>query len=119
VAAEGGTTVALDLDLTEDLRREGTAREVVRLVQDARKAAGLDVTDRISLSVQTEAEVAAAVDAHSRYVMEETLAADLSLDAAAADGAGHVAEGAVDGVPVRIRLSRATGDDRPGDGSKP
>ncbi len=108
VAAEGGTTVALDLDLTDDLRREGMAREVVRLVQDARKAAGLDVSDRIWLAVQTQGEVATALYAHSRYVMEETLASELSFGPG--DGADHEAEGTVDGVPVRIGLSRSAAD---------
>ena len=49
VATDGGETVALDLELTPELRRAGTVREVVRLVQDARKASGLDVSDRIEL----------------------------------------------------------------------
>ena len=51
VASDGGLTVALDLDLDEDLRREGVARELVRVIQDARKDAGLDVSDRIQLGV--------------------------------------------------------------------
>jgi len=61
VAAEGGVTVALDLELDDDLRREGLARELVRAVQDARKAAGLDVTDRIRLWVDGSREVGRAL----------------------------------------------------------
>ena len=49
VASEGDVTVALELEVTPELRREGLARELVRMIQDARKAAGLEVTDRISL----------------------------------------------------------------------
>jgi isoleucyl-tRNA synthetase len=49
VAAAGGETVALDLELTDDLRRAGAVREVIRLVQEARKAQGFDVSDRIEL----------------------------------------------------------------------
>src|SRR5262249_12785058 len=49
VAADAGETVALDLDITPELRREGLAREIIRLVQDARKADGLEVTHRITL----------------------------------------------------------------------
>jgi len=52
VATDEGTTVALELELTPELKREGLAREVVRLVQDARKAAGLDVSDRIVLGLE-------------------------------------------------------------------
>ena len=49
VAAAGGETVALDLTVTGELRAEGHAREVVRLIQEARKSAGLDVSDRIAV----------------------------------------------------------------------
>ena len=49
VAADAGETVALETQITAELRREGLAREVIRLIQDARKADGLDVSDRISL----------------------------------------------------------------------
>ena len=53
VASDGGETVALEITITPELRREGLAREVVRLVQDARKSDGLDVSDRISLRWST------------------------------------------------------------------
>ena len=49
VVTAAGETVALDLTITEELRRAGLAREVVRLVQEARKAAGFEVTDRVAL----------------------------------------------------------------------
>ena len=74
VASEGGLTVALDLELTDDLRLEGLARELVRAVQDARKAAGFDVSDRIALGVQGDANVEAALAAHRPYIAAETLA---------------------------------------------
>jgi isoleucyl-tRNA synthetase len=75
VATEAGETVALDLTLTEELRRAGLAREAVRLVQEARKSTGLDVADRIELwwtaSVET---TAAALRAHAAAVADEVLA---------------------------------------------
>jgi len=74
VAADAGITVALDLELSDDLRREGLARELVRAIQDARKAAGFEVSDRIALGVQGDDAVAAALDAYSDYVAGETLA---------------------------------------------
>ncbi|HEV7654306.1 MAG TPA: isoleucine--tRNA ligase [Mycobacteriales bacterium] len=75
VAADGSETVALDLTVTPELRRAGVAREVVRLVQDARKASGLEVTDRIALTWSaTDPEVAAAVREHSASVAGEVLA---------------------------------------------
>ena len=73
-AEEGGYLVGLDTTLTEALEREGLARELVRTVQEARKQAGLDVSDRIKLRIEGTPEVAAALDAHRDYVMEETLA---------------------------------------------
>jgi len=77
VAAEGGITVALELELTPELRREGLARELVRVVQDARKAAGLDVSDRIVLGLEAAGEVAEALEAHEGYVREEALVTEL------------------------------------------
>ena len=75
VAADGGETVALDLTVTPQLRRAGIAREVVRLVQDARKASGLEVTDRIALTWSaSEPEVAEAVREHAAAVAGEVLA---------------------------------------------
>ncbi|HVE30432.1 MAG TPA: DUF5915 domain-containing protein, partial [Mycobacteriales bacterium] len=75
VAADGGETVALDLTVTPQLRRAGIAREVVRLVQDARKASGLEVTDRIALTWSaSEPEVAEAIREHTAAVAGEVLA---------------------------------------------
>ena len=57
VVNEQGETVALDLELTDELRRAGLAREVVRLVQEARKSSGFEVSDRIELVWQAEGEL--------------------------------------------------------------
>jgi isoleucyl-tRNA synthetase len=74
VASAGGETVALDLEITPELRLAGLARDVVRLVQEARKAAGLDVSDRIELVWQAGGELAQALDRHGAGVAEEVLA---------------------------------------------
>ena len=74
VGAEGGLTVALELEVTPELRMEGLAREVIRAAQDARKAAGLAVTDRIVLGVDASGDVRDALDAHRDDVAAETLA---------------------------------------------
>jgi isoleucyl-tRNA synthetase len=73
-AEEGGFLVGLDTTLDDGLRREGLARELVRAVQDARKQAGLEVADRIVLSVEGDAAVMAALAEHRAYLMTETLA---------------------------------------------
>ncbi|OIV38152.1 isoleucine--tRNA ligase [Mangrovactinospora gilvigrisea] len=79
VAAEAGATVALDLTITPELRRAGLARDVVRLVQEARKSAGLDVSDRIVLrwSAGSE-ELAEALAEHGPLVADEVLATDFA-----------------------------------------
>jgi isoleucyl-tRNA synthetase len=74
VASAGAETVALDLELTDELRAAGTVREIVRLVQEARKAQGLEVTDRIELWWDADGEVAAALHDARDLLAEELLA---------------------------------------------
>ena len=74
VVNEQGETVALDLEITDELRRAGLAREVVRLVQEARKSSGFDVSDRIELVWQAEGELRAAIEEHAAAIGEEVLA---------------------------------------------
>jgi isoleucyl-tRNA synthetase len=101
VVREGGASVALDLEVTPELRREGLARDLVRAVQDLRKAAGLAVDDRIELAVEAEGEVAEAVAAHRDHLLGETLATALHR---APQGDGHDATLEVDGRQVRLWL---------------
>jgi isoleucyl-tRNA synthetase len=74
VVNDHGETVALDLELDDDLRRAGLAREIVRAVQEARKASGLEVTDRVRLRWSGSAEIAAAMAEHGTDVADEVLA---------------------------------------------
>ncbi|MCG8369149.1 MAG: DUF5915 domain-containing protein, partial [Proteobacteria bacterium] len=82
--ADSGYLAALDTSLTDELIAEGLAREVVRSVQDARKQAGLEVSDRITLGVSGSAAVEAALETHRDYVMNETLATDWTVGQKAA-----------------------------------
>ncbi len=77
---DGGYLVALDTSLDEALVHEGLAREVVRSIQDARKQAGLNVSDRIVLGVSGSPGVERALDAHRDYITAETLATQWSVD---------------------------------------
>ena len=77
-AESGGHLVALDTTLNDILLREGIAREVVRTVQDGRKQAGLEVSDRIRLHVHGTPLVTQAIDEHREWIMNETLTADWS-----------------------------------------
>ena len=101
VESEAGRAVALALDLDDDLIREGLAREVVRAVQNARKEAGLEITDRIALGLGGDEELLAAVRAHEGYVTGETLATSIAYD-----GSGD-APLTVDGRPLLIAVRRA------------
>jgi isoleucyl-tRNA synthetase len=92
VAADAGETVAIDIAISPELRREGIAREVIRLVQDARKNDGLDVSDRISLRwISADPEVSAALTEHAGLIAGEVLAVDYGPEAVVpvAGSGGH------------------------------
>jgi isoleucyl-tRNA synthetase len=103
VVNDHGETVALDLELTPELVRAGLAREVVRLVQDARKSSGLEVSDRISLWWQADGDTAAALDEHAALVADEVLATSMSRGAPG----GGLAEHGDPGLGLRFWLTRA------------
>jgi isoleucyl-tRNA synthetase len=78
-AVKQGAGLLLDLELTPELKREGLMREVVRHVQSARKQAGLNVDDRIVLSLVTgDSELQAAINEYQRVIVAETLAEAIS-----------------------------------------
>jgi isoleucyl-tRNA synthetase len=78
VATEGSLTVALDIEISDDLAREGIAREVVNRLQNARKDAGLEVTDRIQITFKGSEPVTLGIQAFSQYISEEVLANQLN-----------------------------------------
>jgi len=81
---DSSAVVELDVEVTPELAAEGLARDAVRMIQQARKDAGLDVTDRIETRLALPAEMADAVDAHRDWVAEQVLA--VSLEVTASDG---------------------------------
>jgi isoleucyl-tRNA synthetase len=93
VATEAGETVALEVTITPELRREGLARDVIRLIQDARKSDGLDLTDKVTLRWSTaDPDLAAALAEHGQLIGSEVLASDLAElrpDAADSGGTRH------------------------------
>jgi isoleucyl-tRNA synthetase len=89
----GEGVVVLDTTVTPELAAEGLARDVVRVVQQARREAQLDVSDRIAVTLAGAPEVTAAVEAHRDFVMREVLATALAF-APVVDGfAGEVGDG--------------------------
>jgi isoleucyl-tRNA synthetase len=112
VEAEAGHAVALQLEIDEELRREGLAREIVRTVQNARKEAGLEITDRIALGLGGDAELLEVAREHQSYIAGETLAESVALMANTDGGtvvlgstgdAGSVAT--IDGHELRVSVS--------------
>jgi isoleucyl-tRNA synthetase len=79
VANEGALTVALDVTISEDLRKEGIARELVNRIQNLRKDSGFEVTDRIDVKLQRDAQVTAAIASNEEYIKSETLTEDLQI----------------------------------------
>ncbi len=89
VASGAGETVALDLEITPELRRAGLVREAVRLVQDARKTSGLEVSDRIELWWAAEGDLAQALEEGSARLAEEVLAVSVVEGGPVADLKEH------------------------------
>lgn len=79
VASDNGITVALDITITEELKKEGIARELVNRIQNIRKDSGFEVTDKIKVEIQTEAEIAEAIQANLEYIQTETLTKELQI----------------------------------------
>ncbi|MFL5861628.1 MAG: DUF5915 domain-containing protein, partial [Solirubrobacteraceae bacterium] len=102
VEREGSHAVALEIELDEPLRVEGRARDIVRAVQNARQRAGLEVSDRILLTLDGDAELLAAAQTHRGYIAAETLATRVSYESL--DGAEAVV---VDDRPLKIAVALA------------
>jgi isoleucyl-tRNA synthetase len=98
--------VILDTTITPELEAEGFARDMVRAIQQARKDAGLHVSDRIALHLDGPQAIIAAVGAHKSYVMEQTLSAQI-LDTKPASQLFST-ESEIDGKKVRISIAMAT-----------
>ena len=104
VASEGSVVVALEVDLTQELVREGLAREFVNKVQSLRKAADLDVAQRIRITFSGDEAVREAVGEHEAYIRNETLCVQCSFAAGTQGEAGPVD---LNGHPCSIRIEKA------------
>ena len=105
--------VVIDTQVTKELAAEGLARDAVRLIQQARKDADLDVTDRINLSIGLGADAAAALSEHEAFVATAVLATSIEIidgvqSSQATPNGEFMASVQLDGVPMSIRLSRAS-----------
>ncbi|MFZ2285342.1 MAG: DUF5915 domain-containing protein, partial [Lutibacter sp.] len=102
VANQGGLTVALDITITEDLRMEGNARELVNRVQNLRKDSGLEVTDKITLVIQKNDILERSIAANEQYIKTETLTKELVF----VDGLENGTEIAFDDVQTKILIEK-------------
>lgn len=100
--------MVLDTTVTPELASEGSARDLVRIVQQARREAGLDVSDHISLTIEAPDSAVTAFQTHERFVSTETLADGVTYGAVRNGASGTVG----DGIQVAVSLTKIGPDVR-------
>ena len=100
VSNEGSLTVALEVELTDELRQEGMAREIINRVQNIRKESGLEITDRISIVLSPNAEIETAVKTFGDYIKSQVLADSITV----ADNDGNEVE--FDDFKLNIKITK-------------
>jgi isoleucyl-tRNA synthetase len=103
LAQEGGYAVAIDTTVDDELRAEGIARDLIRLLNDQRKAAGLEIADRIRVRLGATGRAEAAAHAHRDWIAREVLAVEFDVVAGVVDAAPRVD---VDNDTVSVELER-------------
>ncbi len=106
VLSDGLTVVSLDLEVTPELKREGQARHLVRIIQQGRRDLGLDISDRINLSLSLPAELEEVVKEHEAYVAAQVLAVSVSYVSSALLQA-EIVQAAVEGQQVAFQIVKA------------
>ena len=105
VASEGKLTVALDITISDELRREGVARELVNRIQNIRKESGFEVTDKIRVEIEATELTTPAVESFGNYISQQTLAVDVK--AIAAPTGDFVIDSDIDETPLKIAVTKA------------
>jgi isoleucyl-tRNA synthetase len=113
VGQDAALAVGLATEITPDLRRDALAREVVHVVQGARRSAGLRVEERIHLHIDGSGELREVIEAHREAIAAETLATRLTVGHGAPFAGLRREEHVVDGEPLALRLERAAAADGP------
>ena len=104
VASEGKLTVALDITITDELRREGVARELVNRIQNIRKDSGFEVTDKIRVEIEATEQTVAAVESFAGYIAQQTLAVEVKTSEVPAGE--KVVDSDLDEAPLKIAVTR-------------
>ena len=102
VANAGGITVALDVTMTDELRNEGIARELVNRIQNLRKDSGFEVTDRVEIILQEDKNLKSAIEQNIAYIKQETLTEVLQFE----DEVGDGTEITFDDIATRLRIKK-------------
>ena len=105
VASEGKLTVALDITITDELRREGVARELVNRIQNIRKDSGFEVTDKIRVEIEANELTTPAIESFADYIAQQTLAVEVK--ASAAPQGEFVVDSDIDEVALKIAVTKA------------
>ena len=103
VANEGRLTVALEVAISEELRREGIARELVNRIQNMRKAGGLEITDKIKITISKNTQTDGAITENKEYICNQVLCVSLELAEAVAEGT----EVNFDDFSLRVKIEKA------------
>lgn len=103
VANDGNLTIALDITVTEELRQEGLARELVNRIQNMRKQSGLNITDKINITVCADAEYCRAIEVFAEYIKQQVLGLSISTT----DTLDGAQEWDVDGKKISVKIEKA------------
>ena len=104
VANEGNITIALDVTITDELKQEGIARDIVNRVQNIRKSRDYDITDKISLVFAPNADTDAAINAYSDYIARQVLATNITIGDI--NGAEGVETLEIDEIKVDVSITK-------------
>lgn len=103
VANDGSLTIALDITVTDELKQEGLARELVNRIQNMRKGGGLNITDKINITYKSDDEYKKAIDAFADYIMQQVLAVSIKPS----DDIKDSQEFDIDGKIIFIKIAKA------------
>lgn len=104
VANEGNITVALDITVTDELRREGMARELVNRIQNVRKSKNFDITDKVRVAINPDERVKDAVENYGDYIAHQVLAVSIAVEPVEGDDAIELD---MDGWTLNIKVEKA------------
>jgi isoleucyl-tRNA synthetase len=104
VANEGNLTVALDVTLTDELKMEGIARDIINRIQNIRKTRDYDITDKVTLTFEPNAETDAAINRYSDYIAGQVLAK--SIEIASIGGDAKIEELDIDGLILKVKVEQ-------------